>query len=113
MARLLGVDAGVLRVVPLGIRLDQYASGAAAAARRAAAHRRLPRPHLPGEGPPLLVEAFAQLAREPGRESLRLRVAGYLAPKDRSWFAGSRRASPSSASPTASSTSARSTSPAR
>ena len=34
-----------------------------------------------------MVEAFAQLAGEPGREALRLRVAGYLAPKDRAWFA--------------------------
>jgi glycosyltransferase involved in cell wall biosynthesis len=87
MARLLGVDDDVLRVVPLGIRLDQYAA------------EPLPRPAerpptigylariCPEKGLHLLVDAFAQLAREPGRESLRLRVAGYLGPKDREYFA--------------------------
>ncbi|HET9768223.1 MAG TPA: glycosyltransferase family 4 protein [Thermoanaerobaculia bacterium] len=87
MARLLNVDDRVLRVVPLGIRLDQYQEEP---------------PPRPAERPPtigylaricpekglhLLVEALAQLAGEPGRESLRLRVAGYLAPKDSAWFA--------------------------
>jgi glycosyltransferase involved in cell wall biosynthesis len=88
MARLLGADDDGMRVVPLGIRLDQYAAEPS------------PRPHgaqptigylarlCPEKGLHLLVDAFTRLAAEPGRESLRLRVAGYLAPKDRAWFEG-------------------------
>ncbi len=76
-----------LRVVPLGIRLSQYAS--------APMPRAVGRPPTigylarvcPEKGLHLLVEAFVQLAHEPGRESLRLRVAGYLGSKDRAYFA--------------------------
>jgi len=87
MAPLLGVGASALRVVPLGIRLDQYAAEPS------------PRPAdrpptigylariCPEKGLHLLVDAFARLAGEPGREALRLRVAGYLGGKDRAWFA--------------------------
>lgn len=88
MGHLLGVGDAEVRVVPLGIRLSQYAS------------EPLPQPVgrlptlgylariCPEKGLHLLVEAFAQLAGEQGRESLRLRVAGYLGPKDRPYFAG-------------------------
>ena len=88
MAALLGVGAAGMRVVPLGIRLGQHAA------------EPLPRPAgrprtigylarvCPEKGLHLLVEAFAKLAGEPGRESLRLGVAGYLGPKDRAYFAG-------------------------
>ena len=90
MARLLGVDDGALRV---------------SAARTVPASTSTPAepPPRPAERPPtigylaricpekglhLLVDAFAQgPAREPGRESLRLRVAGYLGPKGRRYFA--------------------------
>jgi glycosyltransferase involved in cell wall biosynthesis len=86
MGRLLGVGAATLRVVPLGIRLDQYAAEPPP--------RPVERPPTigylaricPEKGLHLLVDAFARLAGEPGRGSLRLRVAGYLSPKDRAWF---------------------------
>ena len=86
MAALLGVGDAAMRVVPLGIRLGQHAAEPP------------PRPAggpltigylarvCPEKGLHLLVDAFASLAGEPGRESLRLGVAGYLGPKDRVYF---------------------------
>jgi glycosyltransferase involved in cell wall biosynthesis len=88
MRRLLGVGAEAMRVVPLGVRLSQYeAEPAARPADRPPTVGYLAR-ICPEKGLHLLVDAFARLAGEPGRGSLRLRVAGYLAPKDRAWFAG-------------------------
>jgi glycosyltransferase involved in cell wall biosynthesis len=86
MQEMLGIDEAALRVVPLGIRWRQYAAEPLA--------RRDGRPPtlgylarlFPEKGLHLLVDAFAQLAVEAGRESLRLRVAGYLGPKDRAYF---------------------------
>jgi glycosyltransferase involved in cell wall biosynthesis len=83
----LGVGEAAMRVVPLGIRLSQHAP--------APQPRPVERPPTlgylaricPEKGLHLLVEAFERLASEPGRESLRLRVAGYLGSKDRPYFA--------------------------
>jgi len=87
MARLLGVGDASMRVVPLGIRLDQYQTEPPPRPRERPPTVGYLARICPEKGLHLLVDAFAQLAREPGRESLRLRVAGYLAPKDRAWFA--------------------------
>ncbi|MFQ5527175.1 MAG: glycosyltransferase family 4 protein [Thermoanaerobaculia bacterium] len=86
MAELLAVGRDKIVVVPLGIRLDGHREPVAA--------------RTPGEPPAigylaricpekglhLLVDAFLELATEPGREDLRLRVAGYLGPKDRLYY---------------------------
>ena len=86
MARMLGVGAERVRVVPLGIRASQY-SGAPAARNegRAPTIGYLAR-ICPEKGLHLLLDAFAALAAEPGRGTLRLRVAGYISPKDRPWL---------------------------
>ena len=41
----------------------------------------------PEKGLHLLVDAFCRLAREPGREQLRLVTAGYLGSRDREYLA--------------------------
>ena len=88
MGRLLGVGEEKLRVVPLGIRTSQYAGEPAAGGEgRAPTIGYLAR-ICPEKGLHLLLDAFAELAGEPGRETLRLRVAGYLGPKDRAWLDG-------------------------
>ncbi len=78
MAGYLDVDENRMRVVPLGIRLDGHD----------APERRKRRPFTIGylariceeKGLHHLVEAFIQLAST--RDDVRLRVAGYLAPRD-------------------------------
>lgn len=82
----LRVPAKRIRVVPLGIRLDSYAAAPAPRPVDAAPTIGYLARVCPEKGLHLLIEAFERLAREPGRERLRLRVAGYLGPKDRPYF---------------------------
>jgi glycosyltransferase involved in cell wall biosynthesis len=83
MAGILEVPRERIRVVPLGIQLAAHLEGE-------------PRSHAgrgqtlgffarlaPEKGLHLAIEAFRRLAREPGREALRLRLAGYLGSRDR------------------------------
>ncbi|MCH7667507.1 MAG: glycosyltransferase family 4 protein [Acidobacteria bacterium] len=86
MAELLGVGRDRFAVIPLGIQLDGHSRPLA------------PRPSseapaigylariCPEKGLHLLVDAFVELAQEPEREDLRLRVAGYLGAKDRPYY---------------------------
>lgn len=83
MRQLLQVDAERIRVVPLGIRLSQHSEQPLVRPSDAPPTLGFLARLCPEKGLHLLVEAFEQLAREPGREALRLRVAGYLGPKDR------------------------------
>lgn len=86
MGELLGVPPERLHVVPLGIRLDGHAEGDPLAGGRDGATIGYLARVCPEKGLHLLVEAFRQLAGEPGRERLKLRVAGYLGAKDRAYF---------------------------
>jgi glycosyltransferase involved in cell wall biosynthesis len=88
MARLLGVGEERLRVVPLGVRTAQYDAGPAPRDGGAPPTIGYLARICPEKGLHLLLDAFAELAAEPGRETLRVRVAGYLSPKDRPWLEG-------------------------
>ena len=83
MSEMLGVDPGRMRVVPLGIRLDGHRDGDLGLERRDGSTIGYLARICPEKGFHLLVEAFLRLAREPGRERLTLRAAGYLGEKDR------------------------------
>lgn len=86
MSGLLGVPESKMRVVPLGLKLEGHeAPLAGAAASETPSIGYLAR-ICPEKGFHLLVEAFCRLAKEAGRETLRLRVAGYLGPKDRPYY---------------------------
>ncbi len=87
MTEYLEVKRDKVHVVRLGIKLD--------------GHRGEPRPAdegpfvigylariCPEKGLHELLEAFALLVAEHGKERLRLRAAGYLGPRDRDYFAG-------------------------
>ncbi len=89
MAEVLQVERGRLHVVPLGISLSGF-DGGPIEARPADAPITIG--YLarvcPEKGLHLLVEAFRLLAAEPAfRSRLRLRVAGWLGPRDRRYFA--------------------------
>ncbi len=83
MGELLGVPPERMRVVPLGIRLDGHRDGDLGLERRDGTTIGYLARICPEKGFHLLVEAFLRLAREPGRERLQLRAAGYLGEKDR------------------------------
>jgi len=92
MAALLGVPEDKMRIVPLGLKLDGHdaplhprpdaAPQGGAAAPVVGYLARI----APEKGLHILVDAFCRLAQEPGRENLRLRIAGYLGPKDRPYY---------------------------
>ncbi|MCP4202572.1 MAG: glycosyltransferase family 4 protein [bacterium] len=86
MAELLGVERHKLTVVPLGLKLDGHREPLA----DRGAGESLSIGYLaricPEKGLHILVDAFLVLAAEDGREDLRLRVAGYLGAKDRSYY---------------------------
>lgn len=90
MARRLAQDPSRVAVVPLGIDLTGYAGDAAPAdgdpAREPVTLGYLAR-ICPEKGLHRLVEAFIALAAEaPGAKALRLRIAGYLGPRDRHYW---------------------------
>ncbi|MFN7961435.1 MAG: glycosyltransferase family 4 protein [Thermoanaerobaculia bacterium] len=85
MSELLAVPAEKIAVVPLGLSLTPHLAtepaGPPKDGRTLGFFARL----CPEKGLHLLVDAFRQLAREPGREDLRLCLAGYLGPRDRAY----------------------------
>jgi glycosyltransferase involved in cell wall biosynthesis len=90
MATRLGQDPSRMRVVPLGIKLDGHGVAAPkedrGGASRASTIGYLAR-ICPDKGLHRLVDAFIELAAgESTRPELRLRVAGYLGPRDREYW---------------------------
>ena len=81
MAGLLDVSAESIAVVPLGIRLEGHAREPEPRADDTVTLGYLAR-IAPEKGLHLLVDAFVELARLPECASLRLRIAGYLGPRD-------------------------------
>ena len=84
MAEMLAVPMDRMRVVPLGIRLEGHDTPPD---RRSDATTigylaRI----CPEKGLHLLVDAFVELAVRPEYSGLRLRIAGYLGPRDRPFF---------------------------
>ena len=99
MAEYLDIDARRIHVVPLGIKLEGHrgappAAAAAADGAGADATGNAGAPFVigylaricPEKGLHDLVEAFALLARNVGKDNLRLRVAGYLGKRDEAYF---------------------------
>jgi glycosyltransferase involved in cell wall biosynthesis len=86
MADYLAVERDKVHVVPLGIKLD----GHSGAPRARAAQDPFVVGYLaricPEKGLHELIEAFALLAEQHGKEKLRLRVAGYLGKRDEQYF---------------------------
>lgn len=86
MGEMLGVAPERMRVVPLGLRLDGHRDGDLGLEARDGSTLGYLARICPEKGFHLLVGAFLRLAREPGRERLRLRAAGYMSDKDRPFF---------------------------
>jgi glycosyltransferase involved in cell wall biosynthesis len=88
MAERLQVDRGRVHVVPLGINLDGLDARAEARSSDAPVTLGYLARVCPEKGLHLLVEAFRILAADPAfAGKLRLRVAGWLGPRDRRYFA--------------------------
>ncbi len=81
MAGLLGVSREAIAVVPLGIRLDGHGREREPRAGGSINIGYLAR-ISPEKGLHVLVDAFTRLARLPEGGSARLRIAGYLGPRD-------------------------------
>ncbi len=81
MAGILGVSGDRMTVVPLGIRLDGHGRERAARSDDSVHLGYLAR-ISPEKGLHVLIDAFAGLARLPEGGSVRLRIAGYLGPRD-------------------------------
>ncbi len=81
MAGLLGMSPEAIAVVPLGIRLDGHGREREPRADDSVNLGYLAR-ISPEKGLHVLADAFARLARLPEGESVRLRIAGYLGPRD-------------------------------
>jgi glycosyltransferase involved in cell wall biosynthesis len=92
MAELLGVPESKMHVVPLGLKLAGHDAPLEPPATPGPPTIGYLARICPEKGFHLLVEAFCRLAKEPGRETLRLRVAGYLGPKDRPYYRKVERA---------------------
>ncbi|RMH19649.1 MAG: glycosyltransferase family 1 protein [Acidobacteria bacterium] len=94
MRRLLALPPEAMRVAHLGIAADDYAArplpDAPAQPAGPITIGYLAR-ICPEKGLHQLVEAFRLLAAEHGPDNLRLRIAGYLGPRDRPYVAGLRR----------------------
>jgi len=78
----LGQDLDRMRVVPMGIQLDGHGGHSDREQDGTTTIGYLAR-QCPEKGLHRLVDAFTALAVRPGGESLRLKVAGYLGPRDR------------------------------
>lgn len=88
MGALLGVDESKMHVVPLGLKLSGHDAPLAPTSESVPLSIGYLARICPEKGLHLLVDAFCRLAKEPGRETLRLKVAGYLGPKDRAYYRG-------------------------
>lgn len=86
MQELLGVTEDKMHVLPLGLKLAGHDAPLAAPATATAPAIGYLARICPEKGLHLLVDAFCRLAQKPGYETLRLRVAGYLGPKDRPYY---------------------------
>jgi glycosyltransferase involved in cell wall biosynthesis len=90
MAGYLAVPREKVHVVPLGIKLEGHRGAAPAPQPVAAQQDPFVVGYLaricPEKGLHDLVEAFALLVHEHGKEALRLRVAGYLGKRDEAYF---------------------------
>ena len=86
MSSLLRIDESRMRVIPLGIRLEGHAREPAATRRPDGKTIGYLARICPEKGAHRAVEAFLHLATQPGREDVRLRVAGYLGERDRPFF---------------------------
>ncbi len=95
MQDLLAVPKEKMRTAPLGIAAEDYARDRAAADRSSSPDRPLVVGFLaracPEKGLDYLIEAFAKLTEQFGRDRLRLRVAGYLSPRDEDYMAAQRQ----------------------
>lgn len=85
MAELLNVPRNKMHVVPLGLKLSGHDQPLATRSSGDPVIGFLAR-ISPEKGFHLLADAFCLLASKPGHERLRLRVAGYLGPKDRPYY---------------------------
>jgi glycosyltransferase involved in cell wall biosynthesis len=93
MADYLAVERARVHVVPLGIKLEGHAppgEGATPAAGEPFVVGYLAR-ICPEKGLHILVDGFARLAAEVGKQRLRLHVAGYLGKRDQPYFAEIRK----------------------
>jgi glycosyltransferase involved in cell wall biosynthesis len=87
MSDWLEVPEEKMRVVPLGLNLDGHEQAEPAATPFVVGYlARI----APEKGLHLLAEAFRDLAERVGRDNVRLRVAGYLGPRDRAYLDGIR-----------------------
>lgn len=93
MSQLMGLPEEAVSVVPLGLNLEDFPAPEPDA--QGDGDRRFTVGYLaricPEKGFGLAVEGFRELAQRAGKEHLRLRVAGYLAPKDEAFFEQQRR----------------------
>jgi glycosyltransferase involved in cell wall biosynthesis len=84
MARYLGVPPERIAHVPLGLALRDFGDAEPAPEGRPFTIGYLAR-LCPEKGLHVLLEAFRELSRTSGAQGLRLKIAGYLGPKDRPW----------------------------
>jgi len=88
MQKYLDAEPGRIFVVPLGVKLDGYPTeppGGRDETKREFVIGYLAR-ICPAKGPHNLIDAFRTIATEAGRNSVRLRVAGYLGAGDQEYF---------------------------
>ncbi len=90
MAKVLGVPAGRMHRVRLGIDVESFAQSGAAPAERPFVIGYLAR-LCPEKGLHLLVDAVRSLVERRGADALRLRIAGYLGARDRDYVSGVMR----------------------
>jgi glycosyltransferase involved in cell wall biosynthesis len=90
MAGWLGLPAARIQVVPLGLPLEGHGSGSGPATDRPFVVGYLAR-LCPEKGLHILAGAFRRLAAERGRDAVRLRVAGFVAARDRPFVEQVRR----------------------
>lgn len=86
MGEMLAIDRDRMAVIPLGIKLDGHREPVAPRSPDAPPSIGYLARIAPEKGLHLLVDAFLELAAEPGRSDLRLKVAGYLGAKDRPYY---------------------------
>ena len=85
MPEYLGIPQEAIHVVNLGLELSDHGKGRGPAADEPFTIGFLAR-RAPEKGLHLLVDAFTLLAERVGKHRLKLRIAGYLAPKDRKYY---------------------------
>jgi glycosyltransferase involved in cell wall biosynthesis len=90
MGEFLGVPTERIHLIPLGLKLDGHGEREPLTVERPFTIGYLAR-ICPEKGLHLLADGFNLLAGQVGRDQVRLRIAGYLGPRDEAYMAGIRQ----------------------